>query len=155
MSWSYFYPDVWKPGSEAAGLEHRSPYNLRHTYALHSLQAGVPIATLAGQMGHADVNRTFATCGGWVPELGADAALRERGVMAPKGRQNGPETECQSRRRVPPTGRSARMTPATDPVNHAVYGPTVRCRGWERLQAFFAGRRQYGAKRRSFSWVVR
>ena len=104
MSWSYFYPDVWKPGPEAAGLEHRSPYNLRHTYAVHSLQAGVPIATLAGQMGHADVNRTFATCGGWVPELGADAALRERWVMAPKGRQNGPETECQSRRRVPPTG---------------------------------------------------
>ena len=79
ISWAYFYREVWKPALEAAGLEYRAPYNLRHTYALHNLQAGVPIATLARQMGHADVNRTFATYGGWVREMGADAAaLRER-----------------------------------------------------------------------------
>ena len=39
----------------------------------------MPIATLARQMGHADVNRTFATYGGWVREMGSDAAaMRER-----------------------------------------------------------------------------
>jgi integrase len=67
------------PALEAAGLEHRAPHNLRHSYALHCLQAGVPIATLARQMGHDDVNRTFATYGGWVREMGLDAAaMRER-----------------------------------------------------------------------------
>lgn len=39
---------------------------------------GVPIATLARQMGHADINQTYATYGGWVTEMGADAAaMRE------------------------------------------------------------------------------
>jgi len=38
------------------------------------LQAGVPIATLARQMGHADVSRTFTVYGGWCREMGADAA---------------------------------------------------------------------------------
>lgn len=75
ISWPYFWREVWKAALDAAGLEYRPPYNLRHSYALHCLQAGVPIATLARQMGHADVNRTFATYGGWVREMGADAAL--------------------------------------------------------------------------------
>jgi len=83
ISWAYFYREVWTPALETAGLEHRAPYNLRHAYALHCLQAGVPIATLARQMGHEDVNRTFATYGGWVCEMGADAAaMRERWVDA-------------------------------------------------------------------------
>jgi integrase len=70
--------DDIEPALEAAGLDHRAPYNLRHSYALHSLQAGVPIASLARQMGHADVSRTFTVYGGWVREMGADAAaLRE------------------------------------------------------------------------------
>jgi integrase len=78
ISWVYFWREVWTPALKLAGLEHRAPYNLRHTYALHSLQAGVPIATLARQMGHADVSRTFQVYGGWVREMGADAAsMRE------------------------------------------------------------------------------
>jgi integrase len=75
IRWHYFWRHIWHPALEAAGIEYRAPYNLRHSYALHSLQAGVPIATLARQMGHANVNRTFATYGGWVREMGADAAL--------------------------------------------------------------------------------
>jgi integrase len=78
ISWVYFWREVWTPALNAAGLEHRAPYNLRHSYALHSLQAGVPIANLARQMGHADVSRTFQVYGGWVREMGADvAAMRE------------------------------------------------------------------------------
>jgi integrase len=81
ISWAYVYREVWAPALEAAGLEHRAPCNLRHSYALHCLQAGVPIATLARQMGHDDVNRTFATYGGWVREMGVDAAtMREAWV---------------------------------------------------------------------------
>jgi integrase len=78
VSFAYFRREVWHPALELAGLEARAPYNLRHSYALHNLQAGVPIATLARQMGHSDINRTYATYGGWVREMGADAAaMRE------------------------------------------------------------------------------
>ena len=70
---------MWKPALEAAGLAYRAPYNLRHTFAYWSLRAGVPIATVAREMGHADVSRTFQVYGGWCREMGADAALlRER-----------------------------------------------------------------------------
>src|SRR5919204_6000764 len=74
VSWVYFWREVWKPALEAAGLPYRTPYNLRHSYALHSLQAGVPIATLARQMGHQDINRIYSVYRGWVTEVGADAA---------------------------------------------------------------------------------
>ena len=45
ISWRYFSQDVWHPALTLAGLEPRAPYNLRHSYAWHCLQAGVPIAT--------------------------------------------------------------------------------------------------------------
>jgi integrase len=78
LSWPYFAQGWWHPALDLAGLEARPPYSLRHSFALHSLQAGVPIATLARLMGHDDVSRTFTVYGGWVREMGADAAkLRE------------------------------------------------------------------------------
>jgi integrase len=78
LVFDYFRRDVWHPALELAGLEDRPPYSLRHTYAFMSLAAGVPIASLARSMGHSNVNRTFATYGGWVREMGADAAaMRE------------------------------------------------------------------------------
>ena len=78
ISWVYFWREVWKPALAAAGVEYRAPYNLRHTFAYRSLRAGVPIATVARDMGHADVSRTFQVYGGWCMEMGADAAaLRE------------------------------------------------------------------------------
>jgi integrase len=78
ISWVYFRREVWAPALEAAGLEHRPPYNLRHTFALWSLRAGVPIATLAREMGHESTEHTFRVYGGWCLEVGAEAAaLRE------------------------------------------------------------------------------
>lgn len=78
VSWTYFRREVWKPALDLAGLEQRPPYSLRHSYALHSLQAGVPVADVARQMGHANVKRTFQVYGGWVREMGIGAArLRE------------------------------------------------------------------------------
>jgi hypothetical protein len=83
VSWPYFTREVWHPALVTAGLEPRAPYNLRHSYALHNLQAGVPIATLARQMGHSDVSRTFTVYGGWVREMGADAAaMRGAWILA-------------------------------------------------------------------------
>ena len=53
---------------------------MRHTFAVWSLQAGVPIDTLAREMGHADVWITYPTYGAWRVDMGERAAsLRRRG----------------------------------------------------------------------------
>jgi integrase len=41
----------WTPAVKAAGLEHRTPYALRHTYASFAIAAGVPLFELARFMG--------------------------------------------------------------------------------------------------------
>jgi integrase len=41
----------WDPALRAAGLEHRSPYALRHTYASLAIAAGVPLFELSRFMG--------------------------------------------------------------------------------------------------------
>jgi integrase len=64
VSFDYLRSEIWHPALELAGLDPRPPYSLRHTYAFMSLAAGVPIASLARSMGHANVNITFATYGG-------------------------------------------------------------------------------------------
>jgi site-specific recombinase XerD len=83
ISWVYFWREVWRPALAAAGLAYRAPYNLRHTFAFHSLRAGVPIATLARDMGHTDVSRTFTVYGGWCQEMGADAAALREAFRSP------------------------------------------------------------------------
>jgi integrase len=89
ISFDYFRREVWHPALELAGLETRAPYCLRHSYALHCLQAGVPIATLARQMGHTNVSRTYKTYGGWVREMGADAAALRESWAASASQANG------------------------------------------------------------------
>lgn len=41
----------WYPALEAAGLERRGPYAMRHTYATFSIAAGVDVFVLARRMG--------------------------------------------------------------------------------------------------------
>ena len=41
----------WYPALEAAGIERRGPYHLRHTFATEALAAGVSIFELARLMG--------------------------------------------------------------------------------------------------------
>lgn len=43
--------DEWTPGVKAAGLEHRTPYSLRHTYATFAIAAGVGLFDLSRLMG--------------------------------------------------------------------------------------------------------
>jgi integrase len=50
-------------------------YSQPHTYAKHSLEAGVPIQALARLMGHEAVSRTFTVYGGWAREMGENTAL--------------------------------------------------------------------------------
>jgi integrase len=47
-NWRY---RVWDPALEAAGIEGRGPYHLRHTFATEALAAGVSIFQLARLMG--------------------------------------------------------------------------------------------------------
>ncbi|MGN6168185.1 MAG: hypothetical protein ACTHQQ_08430 [Solirubrobacteraceae bacterium] len=44
-------PQVWYPALEAAGIERRGPYQLRHTFATEALAAGVSIFALSRLMG--------------------------------------------------------------------------------------------------------
>jgi integrase len=78
VAWPYFWREVWHAPLDLAGLEYRAPYNLRHTFAYWSLRAGVPIATVAREMGHTSTDQTSRVYGGWCREMGADAAtMRE------------------------------------------------------------------------------
>jgi integrase len=51
----------WNPALRAAGLEHRSPYALRHTFASLSIAAGVSLFELSRLMGTspAMLDRTY------------------------------------------------------------------------------------------------
>lgn len=74
----WFYGDVWQPAVRLAGFEARPRYSTRHTFAYFSLRAGVPIADLAVEMGHANAAITTETYGHWSREMGTRAAsLRE------------------------------------------------------------------------------
>jgi len=64
ISWDYFRREVWKPALLTAELDPRRPYCLRHTFAYWSLRAGVPIASVAREMGHESTEHTFRVYGG-------------------------------------------------------------------------------------------
>ena len=68
--------DEWTPAVKAAGLEHRPPYALRHTYASFSIAAGVSLFALARRMG-TSVQQIDKTYGHLLP----DAAEHERGLL--------------------------------------------------------------------------
>jgi len=66
----------WNPAVRAAGLEHRSPYALRHTYATMSLAAGVSLFSLSRRLGSSIemVDRFYG-------HLAPDAEEYERGLL--------------------------------------------------------------------------
>ena len=53
--------DEWTPAVRAAGLEHRSPYALRHTFATFAIAAGVSLYELARFLGTSveQIDRTY------------------------------------------------------------------------------------------------
>ena len=66
----------WDPAVKAAGLEHRTPYALRHTYASFSIAAGVSLFALARRMG-TSVEQIDRTYGHLLP----DAEAYELGLL--------------------------------------------------------------------------
>lgn len=57
----------WTPAVRAAGLEHRAPYALRHTFATWMIAAGVSIFELARFMG-TSVDKIEKTHGHLLPD---------------------------------------------------------------------------------------
>jgi integrase len=53
--------DEWTPAVRAAGLEHRSPYALRHTFATFAIAGGVSLYELARFLGTSvdQIDRTY------------------------------------------------------------------------------------------------
>ena len=53
--------DEWTPAVRAAGLAHRPPNSLRHTYATFSIAAGVSLFAVARRMGTSveQIDRTY------------------------------------------------------------------------------------------------
>lgn len=76
--------DRWNPAVRAAGLDHRTPYSLRHTYASFAIAAGVSLFELARFMG-TSVEQIDLTYGHLLPDafdrtrLRLDAFLLQQG----------------------------------------------------------------------------
>jgi integrase len=53
--------DEWTPAVKAAGLKHRSPYALRHTFATFAIAAGIGLFELSRLMGTSveQIDRTY------------------------------------------------------------------------------------------------
>jgi integrase len=71
---------AWKRALKAAGVEYRSPYQLRHTYASVLLSAGESPSWIAGQMGHTDAQTVLKHYARLVSKFSPDAG--ERGAAA-------------------------------------------------------------------------
>jgi integrase len=59
-------PKQWENWLIAANLEHRPPYQLRHTFASQMLMIGADITWLAGQLGHCDWGMIRKIYGKWI-----------------------------------------------------------------------------------------
>ncbi len=83
--------DEWTPAVKAAGLAHRPPKTLRHTYAAWSIAAGVSLFTLARRMG-TSVQQIDETYGHLLP----DAVEYERGLLDQFDRSSQDETNASN-----------------------------------------------------------
>jgi integrase len=59
----------WRDALAECGLERRTPYEMRHTFATLALTAGASIADVASAMGHTDIQRCFQTYRKWTREM--------------------------------------------------------------------------------------
>jgi integrase len=68
--------DEWTPAVKAAGLTHRTPYSLRHTFASFAIAAGIPTFEIARMMG-TSIEQIEKTYGHLLP----DALERGRAAL--------------------------------------------------------------------------
>jgi integrase len=62
------YHNCWQPPLKKSGVNFRKQYNTRHTYASTMLTENKPIAWVARQLGHSDIDMTLTTYARWIPE---------------------------------------------------------------------------------------
>lgn len=78
----------WREGLKEAGLEHRTPYEMRHTFATLALGAGAAIDDVASAMGHTDIDEVYRFYRKWIPQ----SQDRLRGVLNTIGKENDAQT---------------------------------------------------------------
>jgi integrase len=76
MDYAGWRRDDWTPGVKSAGLEHRTPYALRHTFASFAIAAGIATFEIARMMG-TSVEQIEKTYGHLLP----DALERGRAAL--------------------------------------------------------------------------
>lgn len=85
----------WRQALDVAELEHRSPYECRHTFATLALSQGAAIDDVASMLGHEDVQITFRYYRKWIRPM----AERLRGILDEIGKE---QDETTSDERLAP-----------------------------------------------------
>ena len=80
--------DDWTPAVRAAGLAHRTPYALRHTFASFAIAAGIPTFEIARMMG-TSIEQIEKTYGHLLP----DALERGRAALGAFDERSDHETK--------------------------------------------------------------
>jgi integrase len=68
INYGNFVYRVWRLALEKAALPHRTPHDMRHTYATLRVSAGHPIAEVSKEMGHSTPNITYRTYYEFLPK---------------------------------------------------------------------------------------
>ncbi|HEY0842979.1 site-specific integrase [Methylotenera sp.] len=76
---------LWIPALMKAGIEYRTPYQTRHTYASTLLSAGEPPMWVANQMGHKDWAMIRRVYGRWIPEVDTTAGSKIMKIWSQNG----------------------------------------------------------------------
>jgi integrase len=53
---------------DLAGLQHRTPHNFRHHFAIEHLLSGTPIEDVRRLLGHNDISITIKSYAAWIKE---------------------------------------------------------------------------------------
>jgi integrase len=67
LNYGNFVHRVWNRAITKSGLSHRTPHDMRHTYATLRLSKGDPLAEVSKEMGHGTPIITYRTYYKWLP----------------------------------------------------------------------------------------
>jgi integrase len=95
---------VWDPLLKVAGLRHRGPHQLRHTYASLLLMAGKSPAYVSKQLGHKSIKITVDLYGHFIPGANRQEVdvLDDPETVLPATKRNPGETEKATRENLIP-----------------------------------------------------